>query len=75
MLLQTHFLIHSHLGVALVAQRPALILDEAQVRQLLVAHLAAEALRVPGAVQRRDALVQDGATAPRAPRATNKRLL
>ena len=48
MLLQTHFLIHSHLGVALVAQRPALILDEAQVRQLLVAHLAAEALRVPG---------------------------
>ena len=38
----------SHLGIALVAQRPALVLDEAEVGQLLVAHLAAEALRVPG---------------------------
>ena len=34
---------------------------------LCAARLALEALRVPGAVQRRDALVQDGAAAPRAP--------
>ena len=34
---------------------------------LCAARLALEALRVPGAVQRRDALVQDGATAPCAP--------
>ena len=31
-----------------MAQRPALVLDEAQVRQLLVTHLAAETFRVPG---------------------------
>ena len=31
-----------------MAQRPALVLDEAQVSQLLVTHLAAEALGMPG---------------------------
>jgi len=36
-----------HLGVAVVAQSPTLVLYETQVRQLLVAHLAAEALRMP----------------------------
>ena len=35
------------LGAALVAEGAALVLDEALVGQLLVAHLAREALRVP----------------------------
>jgi len=37
-----------HLGVTLMAESPALVLDEAEVCQLLVTHLAREALRVPG---------------------------
>lgn len=37
-----------HLGVALVAQGSSLVLDEPQVGQLFVAHLATETLRVPG---------------------------
>jgi len=36
-----------HLGVAVVAKCPPLVLDETKVRQFLVAHLAAEALRMP----------------------------
>ncbi len=35
------------LGVALMAQRATRVLDEAEVGQLLVAHLAGEAVRVP----------------------------
>ena len=38
------------LGVALPAQRPSLVLDEPEVGQLLVAHFAGEALRVPGRI-------------------------
>ena len=47
-------MIQTHLGVALVAEGATLVLDEAEVRQLLVAHLAAEALRVPGRAHRLD---------------------
>jgi len=36
-----------HLGVAVVAKCPPLVLDKTKVRQFLMAHLAAEALRVP----------------------------
>ena len=42
------------LGGALVAEGAALVLDEALVGQLLVAHLAGEALRVPRRVHRLD---------------------
>ena len=35
-------------GVALPAESPALILDESQISQLLVAHFARETLGVPG---------------------------
>ena len=35
-----------------MAEGAALVLDEAEVRELLVAHLAAEALRVPGRAHR-----------------------
>lgn len=51
--LLAHVLAHAlrlDLGVALVTQTPALILDEAQIGQLLSAHFAGEALRVPGGV-------------------------
>ena len=53
MTLLAHVLAHSlslDLGVAFVTQTPALILDEAQVGQLLPAHFAGEALRVPSGV-------------------------
>ena len=42
------------LGCALVAEGAALVLDESLVGQLLVAHLAGEALRVPRRVHRLD---------------------
>jgi len=43
-----------HLSIALVTECPALVLDEAQVGQLLVTHLATETLRVPGGSHRLD---------------------
>ena len=42
----------AHLSVALMAEGAALVLDEAEIRQLLVAHLAAETLGVPGGAHR-----------------------
>ena len=38
------------LGVALVTEGAALVLHKAQIRQLLVTHLAAEALGVPSGI-------------------------
>jgi len=52
-----HVLPHTrgfHLGVTLVTESPALVLDEPEVGELLVAHLAGEALRVPGRPHRLD---------------------
>jgi len=43
-----------HLSIALMAECSALVLDEAQVCQLLVTHLTAETLRVPGRSHRLD---------------------
>jgi len=37
-----------HLGIAIVAQGPALVLDEAEVRQFFMTHLTCEAVGVPG---------------------------
>ncbi len=47
------------LCVALVAERPPRILDKAQVRKLLVTHLTAEALRVPGRIHGLDDTAND----------------
>lgn len=51
MALLAHVLAHAlglHLRVALVTEGSSLIFDESEIGQLLVTHLAGEALRVPG---------------------------
>jgi len=53
--------------VTIFAECPIVPLVKAVIPELGAARLALEALRVPGGVQRADALVQDGAPAPRAP--------
>jgi len=51
--------IRLHLGVALMAQSSALIFDESQVGQLLVTHLAREALCMPGGLHSLDNSADD----------------
>jgi len=58
-----------HLEVVVAAIGFAIALMESLLAELLAALGAEEVLRVPGLVQRRDALVQDGAIAVGAPRA------
>lgn len=53
--------------VAVFAECPIVPLMKAVIPELSAARPAPEALRVPGCVQRADALVQDGSPAPRAP--------
>lgn len=48
-----------HFGIALVAQRPILVAYEAAVGQLLVAQLAAEAVRMPAGRHRFDHAADD----------------
>ena len=48
----------THLSIALMAECSALVLDEAQVCQLLVTHLATETLRVPGLTQGLDGVLE-----------------
>ena len=48
-----------HFRAALVTERPPLVLDEALVGELLVAHLAREALRVPRRGHRLDHAADD----------------